>query len=112
MTILLVVKGTFHFDATLRAPVGDLVESIEEEKRCDHCHRHLAFAIRARPHCRSRDIHDDFLSPDVASVRGCGNRDWFRDELEDWPGRLAAAARLLRSCAYCAQESSECFGPY
>ena len=100
-----VTKCTSHFRATLCARVGDLVESVEEEKRCDHCNRHLAFAIRARPRCWSWVIHVDFLSPDVTSGRHAETGIGSVNELEDWPGRLAAA-RSQRSCAYYAPESS------
>ena len=63
------IKGTFHFDAAFRAPVRNLIESIEEEKRCHLCRRHLTFAVRTGPRCWNWGKHDHFLSPDVASVR-------------------------------------------
>ena len=56
-------KGTFHFDTAFRAPVGNFIESIEEEKRCHLCRRHLAFAIRARPRCWNWGKHDASFRP-------------------------------------------------
>jgi hypothetical protein len=58
-----VTKGTFNFDAAFRAPVGDLIESVEERKRRDHSQRHPAIAIGAQPRCWKWGMHKDSFRP-------------------------------------------------
>ena len=40
-------ERALHFRTTPFAPVGDILEAVGEQDRCDFRYRHLAFAIRA-----------------------------------------------------------------
>jgi hypothetical protein len=43
-------ERALHFRTTPFAPVGDILEAVGEQDRCDFRYRHLAFAIRADFH--------------------------------------------------------------